>query len=60
MEVRTGGQLSIAASASADTLDPALPFQLSLQADWPQVLALNELVEVPPSLAELGFTAPAA
>ena len=58
VEVRTGGQLSIAASASADTLDPALPFQLSLQADWPQVLALNELVEVPPSLAELGFTAP--
>ncbi len=58
LRVDTRGELALSAVAAVNTIAAELPFSLSLDADWPELMALSELLEVPESLSSVLFTAP--
>ncbi len=57
-QVEISGRVALSVSGSLNMLSPERPFQLVLNADFPESLPLSELVEVPESLAALTLTAP--
>lgn len=58
VKASSAGELALSADGLLDTLDPVVPFQLAVSANWTGELALAELLAVPDSLATVAFTAP--
>lgn len=52
------GEVSLAAEAELKPQALDLPFQLSAQLDWPDVLSLGDLLEAPDETAGIDFTGP--
>tara|TARA_R110002110_G_scaffold406421_1_gene626253 strand:- start:51390 stop:55100 length:3711 start_codon:yes stop_codon:yes gene_type:complete len=58
LQVETPDQPSLAAQVSLDALDPVLPFDAQLQANWSGAVALGDWVEVPEALGSVQLQSP--
>lgn len=58
VQASIAGRLALSANATVDALDARLPFQLSAVLDWPDQLALSEVIDLPQAMAGATVSAP--